>query len=109
MDSLMEALKTGSAFSRDQKRKRAARPAGAERRAQLNRSRSKGRVGHSDNREIIDILLEEEVPSAAQGGGRRRGRTEGHQHREREITGHVTNGEVNEDDPDGLMRKLRAL
>ena len=28
MDSLMEALKTGSAFSRDQKRKRAARPAG---------------------------------------------------------------------------------
>jgi diaphanous 2 len=28
MDSLMEALKTGSAFNRDQKRKRAARPAG---------------------------------------------------------------------------------
>ena len=74
MDSLMEALKTGSAFSRDQKRKRAARykrmnvkcekmkfypyfvffrPAGAERRAQLNRSRSKGRVGHGDNREIV--------------------------------------------------------
>lgn len=52
MDSLMEALKTGSAFSRDQKRKRAARPAGAERRAQLNRSRSKGRVGQ-DNREIM--------------------------------------------------------
>ena len=54
MDSLMEALKTGSAFSRDQKRKRAARPAGAERRAQLNRSRSKGRVGHgADSREIV--------------------------------------------------------
>ena len=30
MDSLMEALKTGSAFSRDQKRKRAAWPAGGE-------------------------------------------------------------------------------
>merc|ERR1712110_1182270 len=60
MDSLLEALKTGSAFSRDQKRKRAARPAGAERRAQLNRSRSKGRVGHGDNREIVDILLEEQ-------------------------------------------------
>ena len=28
MDSLLEALKTGTAFSRDQKRKRAARPAG---------------------------------------------------------------------------------
>jgi hypothetical protein len=30
MDSLLEALKTGTAFSRDQKRKRAARPAGGE-------------------------------------------------------------------------------
>ena len=28
MDNLMEALKTGSAFSRDHKRKRAARPSG---------------------------------------------------------------------------------
>ena len=52
MEDLLRALKTGSAFSRDQKRKRAARPAGAERRAQLNRSRSKGRVGQ-DNREIM--------------------------------------------------------
>jgi len=122
MDSLMEALKTGSAFSRDQKRKRAARPAGAERRAQLNRSRSKGRVGHSDNREIVDILLEEEenlpglaTGGAGGGGGRRRGRP-GHsqgassvQLREREFTGFAANGEVTEDDPDGLMKKLRAL
>ncbi|XP_078047814.1 diaphanous related formin 1 [Augochlora pura] len=47
MDSLMEALQTGSAFSRpDQRRKRQARAAGAERRAQLNRSRSRtGLVG----------------------------------------------------------------
>ena len=30
MDSLLEALKTGSAFSRDQKRKRAPRAAGGE-------------------------------------------------------------------------------
>lgn len=47
MDSLLEALQTGSAFgNRDQRRqKRAQRPAGAERRAQLNRSRSRGRIG----------------------------------------------------------------
>ncbi|XP_034951214.1 protein diaphanous isoform X2 [Chelonus insularis] len=47
MDSLMEALQTGSAFSRpDQRRKRQNRVAGAERRAQLNRSRSRtGLVG----------------------------------------------------------------
>jgi len=100
MDSLMEALKTGSAFSRDQKRKRAARPAGAERRAQLNRSRSKGRVGHSDNRDIVDILLEEqenEVPVAGGGGGRRRGRPGGPSvlQREREFT-----GEDDDDDKD---------
>merc|ERR1719295_1194019 len=103
MDSLMEALKTGSAFSRDQKRKRAARPAGAERRAQLNRSRSKGRVGHSDNREIVDILLEDENEPPIAGGRRERGRMGGQDMREREISGILTNGETN-DDADGLMR-----
>ncbi|XP_044014805.1 protein diaphanous isoform X3 [Aphidius gifuensis] len=47
MDSLMEALQSGAAFSRpDQRRKRQIRAAGAERRAQLNRSRSRtGLVG----------------------------------------------------------------
>ena len=68
MDSLLEALKTGSAFNRDQKRKRAPRAAGAERRAQLNRSRSRGPNGHgsptfgqsSNGRmlEIVDILTD---------------------------------------------------
>lgn len=43
MDSLLEALQTGSAFSRERRRKSPghSRPAGAERRAQLNRSRSR--------------------------------------------------------------------
>lgn len=42
MDSLLEALQTGSAFgNRDQRRKRGARPTGADRRAQLSRSRSR--------------------------------------------------------------------
>ncbi|XP_039298109.1 protein diaphanous [Nilaparvata lugens] len=48
MDSLLEALQTGSAFTRDQRRKRQRPPRvdGAERRAQLNRSRSRtGLVG----------------------------------------------------------------
>ncbi|GJQ75438.1 dia [Trypoxylus dichotomus] len=44
MDSLLQALQTGSAFSREQKRKRNVRPAGAERRAQLVRSRSRTNV-----------------------------------------------------------------
>lgn len=45
MDSLLDALQSGSAFgSREQRRKRGQRPAGAERRAQLSRSRSRTRV-----------------------------------------------------------------
>merc|ERR1719259_1259059 len=60
MDSLLEALKTGSAFNRDQKRKRAPRAAGAERRAQLNRSRSRGPAGMSSEaaltKQIVDII-----------------------------------------------------
>jgi len=59
MDSLLEALKTGSAFSRDQKRKRAPRAAGAERRAQLNRSRSRG-PNSTFNKDLVDILMEVE-------------------------------------------------
>jgi len=123
MDSLLEALKTGTAFSRDQKRKRAARPAGAERRAQLNRSRSRG-PNQGGPKEIIDILLEDEnePPLSGGGGGARRNRpppTGGRQGsssnlaglQAREFTGNlVGNGDVNGgDDSDALMRKLRAL
>ncbi|KAF5284211.1 hypothetical protein FQR65_LT00211 [Abscondita terminalis] len=54
MDSLLEALQTGSAFSRDQKRKRGPRPAGAERRAQLVRSRS--RTGLIAGRELTSEI-----------------------------------------------------
>ncbi|XP_031331598.1 protein diaphanous isoform X3 [Photinus pyralis] len=55
MDSLLEALQTGSAFSREQKRKRGPRPAGAERRAQLVRSRS--RTGLIAGRELTSEIL----------------------------------------------------
>lgn len=50
MDSLLEALQTGQAFgNRDQRRqKRGQRPAGAERRAQLSRSRSRTRIATGD-------------------------------------------------------------
>ena len=68
MDSLLEALKTGSAFNRDQKRKRPPRAAGAERRAQLNRSRSRGPNGHGSptmgqtangrSLDIVDIITD---------------------------------------------------
>ncbi|XP_049824358.1 protein diaphanous isoform X3 [Aethina tumida] len=53
MDSLLEALSTGSAFGREQRRKRGPRPAGAERRAQLQRSRS--RTGLISGRELSRV------------------------------------------------------
>lgn len=57
MDSLLEALQTGSAFGNREKRKRnTARPAGAERRAQLSRSRSRKQT-YSTNRENNNILF----------------------------------------------------
>merc|ERR1719220_1627811 len=72
MDSLLEALKTGSAFNRDQKRKRQ-RATGAERRAQLNRSRSRGPSGMTGTspqaKEIVDILMDEQENDPAMGGG----------------------------------------
>jgi diaphanous 2 len=57
MDSLLEALQTGSAFyNRDQRRKRPGnRLAGAERRAQLSRSRSRTGItaGSFSSREML--------------------------------------------------------
>ncbi|XP_062531372.1 protein diaphanous isoform X2 [Bombyx mori] len=59
MDSLMEALQSGSAFSRERPRKKAnPRVAGAERRAQLSRSRSRsGLTGSMTTRELTNELL----------------------------------------------------
>ncbi|XP_064076062.1 protein diaphanous isoform X1 [Vanessa tameamea] len=59
MDSLMEALQSGSAFSRERPRKKAnPRVAGAERRAQLNRSRSRSALtGPLTTRELTNELL----------------------------------------------------
>ncbi|XP_076362550.1 diaphanous related formin 1 isoform X1 [Tachypleus tridentatus] len=51
MDNLLEALKTGSAFSH-KPRKRVPRAAGAERRAQLNRNRSRTAINAQDDRDL---------------------------------------------------------
>lgn len=55
MDSLLEALQTGSAFGQRNRQPRRQRPAGAERRAQLSRSRSRTRVNNGQlmTREMI--------------------------------------------------------
>lgn len=58
MDSLLEALQSGTAFG-NQRRKRGNRPAGAERRAQLSRSRSRSRMspGGLQTREMVNEVL----------------------------------------------------
>ncbi|XP_067125156.1 protein diaphanous isoform X2 [Centruroides vittatus] len=58
MDSLLEALKTGSAFSH-KPRKKAPRAAGAERRAQLSRSRSRSNIlARHSSRENVHVNLD---------------------------------------------------
>ncbi|KAG7295520.1 hypothetical protein JYU34_021729 [Plutella xylostella] len=63
MDSLMEALQSGSAFSRERPRKKAnPRVAGAERRAQLSRSRS--RSGLTGPLSTMDLMTNELLSNA---------------------------------------------
>merc|ERR1719186_757756 len=116
MDCLLEALKTGTAFStRDGRRKRQARPAGAERRAQLNRTKSRARLSTAGSLDMMDIVLEE--PSVSLKEVRRRGTLDReivgrpvNVGREREPTG-LGNEEsaCNGEDSEALVMKLRAL
>merc|ERR1719481_658465 len=63
MDSLLEALKTGTAFSREVRTKRSSRPAGAQRRAQLSRKYSRERLSTSSSLDAFasDVLAELEL------------------------------------------------
>ena len=61
MDCLLEALKTGTAFSRDGQRKRQARLAGAERRAQLARTRSRAKMSTRSVSDVMDVVTEDEA------------------------------------------------
>merc|ERR1712083_330944 len=78
-------------------------------------SRSRGPSGHGGNKEIVDILLEDENEPPMAGGRRERRPNRGPAsqvgyQRERDVTGMVGSTGVNgTDDSDELMRKLRAL
>jgi len=60
MDSLLEALKTGTAFSREVRRKRSSRPAGAQRRARLSREYSRERLSTSSSLDAFasDVVVD---------------------------------------------------
>ncbi|XP_055958632.1 protein diaphanous homolog 1 isoform X2 [Patella vulgata] len=56
MDNLLEALKTGSAFTANREKRKNPRATGAERRAQLNRSKSKDLVSTSQEMSLGDVI-----------------------------------------------------
>merc|ERR1719481_1005848 len=102
MDSLLEALKTGTAFSRKDRKKRSPRPAGAQRRAQLSRKYSRERLSTSSSLDSFasDVLAELKLNQYDESTGMA-------------ITDNVhleTNEHVQRSlSSDALMRKLRAL
>ncbi|XP_041460766.1 protein diaphanous homolog 2-like isoform X3 [Lytechinus variegatus] len=99
MDNLIEALQSGSAFSRPHKKRGPARAAGAERQRQLERSRS--RVGRMMPVSLTEIDINGSAsPNVVRsnntnnGGGRTRGRR---------------GGDKEGQDGDALMERLRQL
>jgi len=114
MDCLLEALKTGTAFSRDGRKKRPARPAGAERRAQLNRTKSRSRMSTAGSLDMMDIVLEEpSLKEVRRRGTMDRDRVGGYaasMGREREPTGLVSEESAcSGEESEALVKKLRAL
>ncbi|XP_048243812.1 protein diaphanous homolog 2-like isoform X2 [Haliotis rufescens] len=110
MDNLLEALKTGSAFSvnrekRDGKR-RTPRAAGAERRAQLARSRSRQNLLQLDSSTVKEINFDEshanEIPNQPPEKSQEPERKERRQHRRREKT-------QEESEAEKLLARLKEL
>eukprot|EP00057_Strongylocentrotus_purpuratus_P035713 XP_800685.4 PREDICTED: protein diaphanous homolog 2 [Strongylocentrotus purpuratus] len=102
MDNLIEALQSGSAFSRPHKKRGQARAAGAERQRQLERSRS--RVGRMMPVSVTEIDINGSASpnmvrtnNTNNAGGRSRGRRGGDQ------------GGQGGQDGDALMERLRQL
>ena len=124
MDNLLEALKTGSAFNnvrekRDAKR-RTPRAAGAERRAQLSRSRSRQNLFPLDNTTLTEISFDNpgsETPPSSQNKDRNRGDGERDKNYNHEKTGeisntkskHSSNVDSDESEAEQLLARLKAL
>jgi len=106
MDCLLEALKTGSAFSRDGRKKRQARPAGAERRAQINRTKSRARLSTEGSLDVFASEMLDELEADQSRMNTQEVRRSGTVDRER--VGYPVSPSVDQG-PDALMRKLRNL
>merc|ERR1712083_138126 len=106
MDCLLEALKTGTAFSRDGRKKRQARPAGAERRAQINRTKSRARLSTEGSLDVFATEMMDELEADQSRDIMQEVRRTGTMERER--VGYPVSPSVDHG-PGALMRKLRDL
>jgi len=106
MDCLLEALKTGTAFSRDGRKKRQARPAGAERRAQINRTKSRARLSTGGSLDVFATEMMDELEADQSRDIMQEVRRTGTMERER--VGYPVSPSVDHG-PEALMRKLRDL
>jgi len=106
MDCLLEALKTGTAFSRDGRKKRQARPAGAERRAQINRTKSRGRLSTAGSLDVFATEMLDELEADQSRMMLQEVRLTGNMERER-VGYPLSPSSVC--GPEALVRKLRDL
>jgi len=106
MDCLLEALKTGTAFSRDGRKKRQARPAGAERRAQINRTKSRARLSTAGSLDVFASTMMDELEADQSSMMLQEARLTGNVDRER--VGYPTSPN-SVCGPEDLVRKLRDL
>ncbi|XP_063413074.1 protein diaphanous homolog 2-like isoform X6 [Mytilus trossulus] len=120
MDNLLEALKTGSAFNnvrekRDRKQ-RTPRAAGAERRAQLSRSRSRQNLFNLDNTTLTEISFDDPNTAPSQNKKEDKVDIERDTNYNHEKSGERRNSktkqssiDTDESDAEKLLARLKAL
>ncbi|VDI72831.1 diaphanous 2 [Mytilus galloprovincialis] len=120
MDNLLEALKTGSAFNnvrekRDRKQ-RTPRAAGAERRAQLSRSRSRQNLFNLDNTTLTEISFDDPNTAPSQNKDKEKVDIERDTNYNHEKAGERRNSktkqssiDTDESDAEKLLARLKAL
>ncbi|CAG2233281.1 DIAPH2 [Mytilus edulis] len=120
MDNLLEALKTGSAFNnvrekRDRKQ-RDPRAAGAERRAQLSRSRSRQNLFNLDNTTLTEISFDDPNTAPSQNKDKEKVDIERDTNYNHEKAGERRNSktkqssiDTDESDAEKLLARLKAL
>lgn len=120
MDNLLEALKTGSAFNnvreKRERKQRTPRAAGAERRAQLSRSRSRQNLFNLDNTTLTEISFDDPNTASSQNKEKDKVEIERDTNYNHEKAGERRNSKTKqssidneESDAEKLLARLKAL